>query len=133
MNQVQYYIEIDDWAAEELTVENLLKYRGQKIKFIKNRKSIEKSTVIQELAETILKESREWKERELKGRGVSRMDNGRFDCNNKISKKLIVDDDKIYLLYLLCGSMEKTGDALGVTRQTVAEPIRQYEQWLKEF
>ena len=96
MNQVQYYIEIDDWAAEELTVENLLKYRGQKIKFIKNRKSIEKSTVIQELAETILKESREWKERELKGRGVSRMDNGRFDCNNKISKKLIVDDDKIY-------------------------------------
>ena len=126
MNLKRYYIDIDDLFAEELSVENLLKYRGRKIRFIKGDKFIEKADLIQELAKSILDESRETKKNLLTGDVKGRISNGRFDQGNLNSKKIIADDEKVYLLYLLCGTMEKTGDALGVTRQTIAACIKRY-------
>ncbi len=122
----QYLIAVDDIAVGTLSVENLLKYKGKKIKFIKNRKSVEKAVLIQKLAESILEESRENKEELLKDIGNGRMENGRFAHYNISAKKIFADDEKVYLLYLLCGTLEKTGKALGVSRQTVADWIKRY-------
>ena len=133
MDQVHYYIEIDGWSAEKLTIDNLVKYKGEKIKYIKNNQSIEKAVLIQELAESIIEESRKCRNELLNAGVTGREINGRFKGNNINAKKLITDNKKIYLLYLLCGTMEKTANALGVSRQTVSEPINQYKQCMKDI
>lgn len=127
MNIKQYMIAVDDIAVGVLSVENLLKFKGKKIKFIKNRIYVEKAVLIQKLAEDILEESRENKKELLEDIGNGRMENGRFNSYNISAKKIFADDEKVYLLYLLCGTLEKTGKALGVSRQTVADWIRRYK------
>ena len=122
----QYLIAVDDRAVGVLSVENLLKYKGKKVKFIKNREYVEKAVLIQKLAEDILEENRENKEDLLKDIGSGRMENGRFNHCNISAKKIFADDEKVYLLYLLCGTLEKTGKAIGLSRQTVADWIRRY-------
>ena len=124
----QYHI-VYNGVLGSLSVENLLKYKGKKIKFIKNYQFVEKTVLIQELAEDINEESRKTIE-ELLDEWSGRMENGRFDCYNIRARKIFADDEKVYLLYLLCGTLEKTGKALGLSRQTVANWIKSYKKYI---
>lgn len=54
--------------------------------------------------------------------------NGQFTEKNAKAKKKFLENENVYLLYLVCNNMQETADLLGVCRQTLAKYIKHYEE-----
>lgn len=54
--------------------------------------------------------------------------NGQFTEKNAKAKKNFLENENVYLLYLVCNNMQETADLLGVCRQTLAKYIKYFEE-----
>lgn len=79
----------------------------------------------QKLADAIKAEGRE-NEEGMQAEG--RSGTGRFCSDNKNAEKLRWEEENIYILYLLCRNMDKVGELLGISRQTVSKKVESYKQ-----
>ncbi|MBQ7945041.1 MAG: hypothetical protein IJ326_13405 [Lachnospiraceae bacterium] len=66
--------------------------------------------------------------KELKSELNGRENNGRYTKGNFQAMKLPVENEVIFILYLLCRNMEEVGDMLGVSRQTISKRIKMYQR-----
>ena len=53
---------------------------------------------------------------------------GRFESHNINAEKYLFQEEYIYILYLLYQNMNKVGELLGISRQTVSKKIEAYKQ-----
>lgn len=126
MEETQFHILVDEFFLEDLNIENYKKYKSRINTFVYNNKYIDKDTMSKIIADTIIKKSKEKKEILLLNKRYGRNEKGRFEKSNIISSRINASDEQIYLLYLMCGTMEKTANMLGISRQTVSKILHQY-------
>ena len=120
----------DDLFAEDITAENIANYKLKDMKFFDRQgERIGKEEAVVLLANYIKKMDEEFR-KELETEDNRRESNGRFLKGNVSANKLIISMEEVYLLYRLCGTMEKTANALGVCRQTISKSIKQYKEYL---
>ena len=120
----------DDLFVEEITAENIADYKVKDIKFFdKQGNCISKDEAVILLTDYIKKMDEEFRmELEMEDNGRER--NGRFLKGNTNANKLVISMEEVYLLYRLCGTMEKTASALGVCRQTISKSVNWYKCYL---
>ena len=131
MEKYRFTMEIikDGLFVDEVTIADITNYNVKDLRFIDGQgKLISKENVIVLLIEYIKLVSREAFEREDSGHG----EKGRFIRGNIVSSKLIMCEKEVYLLYKLCGTMEKTARALDVCRQTISRIVKQYQEYLEK-
>lgn len=120
----------DDLFAEEITVQNIADYKIKDMKFFDNKgKRISRDEAVVLLTDYIKKMDEEFR-KELETEDNRRERNGRFSKGNTSANKLVVSMEEVYLLYMLCGTMEKTASALGVCRQTISKSVKWYKDYL---
>lgn len=121
----------DDLFSEEITAENIADYKVKDMKFFdKQGKRISRNEAIVLLTDYIKRTDEEFR-RELETQDNCRERNGRFLKGNTNANKLIVSMEEVYLLYRLCGTMEKAASALGVCRQTISKSVKWYKSYLE--
>lgn len=121
----------EDLFVEEVAAENIVRYKVKNIKFIDQEgKHITRSEAIVLLADYIKKSNKEFRRGAEADGNIGRTDNGRFLERNISSNKFYISEEEVYLLYMLCGTMEKAAEALGVCRQTVSKNVNQYKKRL---
>ena len=126
-------IDVDDLFVEDITVGNITRYNVKKIKFInKDGKYISRNDAILLLADYIKKMDKEFRKTAEADGDIGRKDNGRFSERNISSNKFLISEEEVYLLYVLCGTMEKTAEALDVCRQTISKNVNQYKKRLSK-
>ena len=120
----------DDLFVEEITAENIADYKVKDMKFFdKKGKCISRDEAVTLLTDYIKKMDKEYC-RELGTEENGRERNGRFGKGNISANKLLISREEVYLLYRLCGTMEKTASALGVCRQTISKSVNWYKSYL---
>lgn len=121
----------DDLFAEEITAENIADYKVKDMRFFdKQGKRISREEAVILLTAYIKKMDEEYC-RELGTEDNGREKNGRFVKGNISANKLIISMEEVYLLYMLCGTMEKAASALGVCRQTISKSVKWYKSYLE--
>ena len=124
MEFIKYGLFVDD-----VTIENIGNYNIKDVRFIDGQgRFISKENAIVLLVNYIKLVSREAFEKEDSGHG----EKGRFEKGNIVASKLIMCVEEVYLLYKLCGTMEKTARTLDVCRQTIAKNVQQYQKYLQK-
>ena len=124
MEFIKYGLFVDD-----VTIENIGNYNIKDVRFIDGQgRLISKENAIVLLVNYIKLVSREAFEKEDSGHG----EKGRFEKGNIVASKLIMCVEEVYLLYKLCGTMEKTARTLDVCRQTIAKNVQQYQKYLQK-
>lgn len=53
---------------------------------------------------------------------------GKFRKGNRCAERIHIEDEEVYLLYMVYGSKAVTAEKLGVCRQTVYRRIKNYEK-----
>ena len=120
----------DDLFVEEITAENIADYKVKDMRFFdKQGKRISKNEAVILLTDYIKKIDKEF-QRQLETQDNCRERNGRFLKGNTSANKLLISREEVYLLYRLCGTMEKTASALGVCRQTISKSVKWYKSYL---
>ena len=120
----------DDLFVEEITAENIADYKVKDMRFFdKQGKRISKNEAVILLTDYIKKIDKEF-QRQLETQDNCRERNGRFLKGNTSANKLLISREEVYLLYRLCGTMEKTASALGVCRQTISKSVNWYKSYL---
>ena len=94
----------------------------------KEGKHITRNEAIVLLADYIKKSNKEFRKGAEADGNIGRKDNGRFCERNISSNKFYISEEEVYLLYVLCGTMEKAAETLGVCRQTVSKNVNQYKK-----
>lgn len=116
--------------AEEITAGNIVDYKVKDMKFFDRMgKRISRDEAVTLLTDYIKKMDKEYC-RELGTEENGRERNGRFGKGNISANKLIISMEEVYLLYRLCGTMEKAASALGVCRQTISKSVKRYKSYL---
>ena len=131
MEKYRFTMEIikDGLFVDEVTIADITNYNIKDLRFIDGQgRFISRENAIVLLIEYIRLVSKEAFEREDSGHG----EKGRFIRGNIVSSKLIMCEKEVYLLYKLCGTMEKTARALNVCRQTISRIVRQYQEYLEK-
>ncbi len=124
MEFIKYGLFVDD-----VTIENIGNYNIKDVRFIDGQgRFISKENAIVLLVNYIKLVSREAFEKEDSGHG----EKGRFEKGNIVASKFIMCVEEVYLLYKLCGTMEKTARTLDVCRQTIAKNVQQYQKYLQK-
>lgn len=125
---IDIYIVEDDMFAEELTVQAYIRLKDGRYSFTdgKDRK-LSVGEVKDKLRLSIMQTWEQNKRNIVYNQG-GRFINGRFGYDNICAKAPIPVNDELYLLYLICGSMNEVADLLGVCRQTVSKRIKQYKE-----
>lgn len=98
--------------------------------FDRQGKLISRDEAVALLTDYIKKMDEEF-HREIETEENGRERNGRFGKGNINANKLVVSMEEVYLLYRLCGTMEKAAGALGVCRQTISKSVKWYKDYLK--
>lgn len=129
MKNKYYTFSEDGLLWEELTIENYANYRRKKVVFCDGGSgSFGKNEMIERLAGDMKQKDLECR-KYLHGEGLlEHGEKGRFAKGNIDAKKMFIEAEDIYLLYLLCGTMEKVAEQLGVSRQTVSKLVKQYKE-----
>lgn len=118
----------NSFIDETLTIENYKEVGKKKIIFFDKEGNVRsKAEIIKLLAADIHKKEKSFRYHIGEAGSNTRDKNGKFTEGNTRAQKFIYTEKEIYLLYLLCGSSDATGDALGVCRQTISRIIRSYK------
>lgn len=126
-------MDVEDLFVEEVTVRNITNYNVKKIKFInKEGKYISRNEAILLLADYIKKIDKEFRNAAEADGDIGRKNNGRFMERNISSNKFVISEEEVYLLYVLCGTMMKAAETLGVCRQTISKNVNQYKKRLSK-
>ena len=125
----------DEFFADDLDIQLLLPHKGDKkflkeISFIDSDNTVYDIDNVKKLLVERMKTAFNQTNSQYKNYTFQRMEKGRYNYGNSVAQKMIVSDEDVYLLRLLCNNMDEVADLLGVCRQTVSKAIKRYETLL---